>query len=632
MKEDVSRRDFLKGAGLMAGSVALSVGVTACTGQEDAAAPTGANGATSGETGGAGGTTVTDGATITPRPGVHEGPPAFSGETRPDAQPIAPLSPPAAWDKEADVVVIGTGMGGLTATLYAAQQGISVIAVEKDPVTGGASRHATGTMNICGGSNAQNEMGYGWPVFPYDINASAAKIQQYYNYSIDNALLKAALEDGPGWFDWMMEQKSVNLVCGGFAFMDALVLTGVPLTFKGLDNTCTGLEADAREAGAEFMLNTRCDTLVADNGRVVGVKLTDKSADAELYVKANKGVVLTAGGMGVNLDMLEKYIPSAYLYATTGGPMPSHTGEGIRMGLGMGADISGYDSFSCWEGGLDNYWGDGDGQFFHYFWHGPSQVAQNPWLLLDKAGNRVPFYLDDMMSTTNVLQPGFDPTGFTMGDLSTAAAWMSAVGHRAIAIFDADYEATLEKFKVDTVKGTDLSRTPLTVGYNIAAGVDPEPFVSLDWHAEFDEAIENGSVKQADTLEDLAVQLKMEPERLIGAVERWNELCELGEDTDLLIPYLPQWLIPLKTPPYYGIPEGGHISKTLAGLRVNTKLQVLDRDANVIPGLYAGWTTAGGLGGESSYGGQLGNCTLFGSVGASGVGGWMAIRGLLTNE
>jgi succinate dehydrogenase/fumarate reductase flavoprotein subunit len=584
---------------------------------------------------------VSQAAASTTKPQPHGGPPLFAGETGENAQPIPPLDPPAAWDREVDVVVVGTGYGGLTATLYAAQQNASVIAIEKDDVTGGSSRHACGTMIICGGSKAQNEIGYGWPVFPYDVDASAAKILQYYNYSVDSALLRAALTEGPLWFDWILEQGGINWLCGGGMFIDAANLNinkdpnspyAGTAQFLGNGQTCDALENDARVAGAEFMLNTRCDALVADAGRVIGVKVTDKSTDTEIFVKADKGVILTAGGFGVNLDMLAKYIPSAYMYAVSGGPMPSHTGEAIRMGVGMGADISGFDSFSCWEGGLDDYWGDGDGQFFHYFWYGPSQVAQNPWLLIDKAGNRVPFYLDDITSSTNLLQPGFDPTVYTMGDLSTAASWMSTVGHRAYCIFDADYEAHLEVFKRSTYKGGDFSRTPLTVGYNIAEGIDPTPFASLDWQSEFYKAIESGSVKKADTLEDLAAQLKIEPDRLAIAVERWNDICEQGKDTDLPIPYLPEWLIPIKNSPYYGIAEGGHISKTLAGLRVNTKMQVIDRDANVIPGLYAGWTTAGGLAGESSYGGQLGNCTPFGSVGASGVGGFMAIRGLLASE
>jgi hypothetical protein len=381
------------------------------------------------------------------------------------------------------------------------------------------------------------------------------------------------------------------------------------------------------------MLRTRCEAFVADAGRVVGVKISDETA-SELFIKANRGVILTAGGMGMNLDLLEKYVPSAYMYATQGGPMPTHTGETIRMSLGMGADISGFDSFSCWEGGLDEYWGDGDGSYWHHFWHGPSQLAQNPWLRIDKVGNRLPYYLSSFSPEGfGVLQPGYDLPVFGMGDLSTANAAMSSIGHRAHCIFDSNYPEIVYKLQPSvSLSGSDTSRTPLTAGFNIAEGTDPSPYASLDWQAEVEEAIERGSVKKADTLADLAAPLKIDPDALITAGERWNELCQQGEDTDLSIPYLSEWLLPIENPPYYGITEGGHLSKTLAGLRVNAKMQVIDREAKPIPGLFAGWTTAGGLSGEASFGGQVGNSTIFGAIGASGIGGFMAIKGLLASE
>ena len=54
------------------------------------------------------------------------------------------------------------------------------------------------------------------------------------------------------------------------------------------------------------------------------------------------------------------------------------------MGLGMGADFSGFDSWSCWEGAIDEETAGGDGQFWHYFWHGERQLFHNPWLIIDK--------------------------------------------------------------------------------------------------------------------------------------------------------------------------------------------------------------------------------------------------------
>lgn len=72
-----------------------------------------------------------------------------------------------------------------------------------------------------------------------------------------------------------------------------------------------------------------------DGGKVVGVMVTDLASGSKKYVKANKGVILCAGGMGMNKDLLKKHIPTAYQGAAIGGPMPSQTGEAFRMGLGV---------------------------------------------------------------------------------------------------------------------------------------------------------------------------------------------------------------------------------------------------------------------------------------------------------
>jgi hypothetical protein len=407
------------------------------------------------------------------------------------------------------------------------------------------------------------------------------------------------------------------------AYLDIDIAEGRQSTILGNSKTCDALEENAHQAGVDVKLRCPCLALVQEGNRVVGIKAEE--ADTEIFLKARKGVILTGGGMGYNLDLLEQYHPTAYMYAVQGGPFPSHTGECFRMGIGIGGDVSGFNSFSCWEGGLDEYWGLGDGSYFHYFYNGAKQVIQSPWLMIDRAGNRLPYYLSNF--NMGVLQPGYDLDTYTMGDLSSAAAWMSAPGHRAYVIFDSNYAASLEEHE-KTILGMDESRAVIRDDGRLIEN----SYVTTDWEGEFLAAVDRGAIQKADTLEELAESLGLDTDKLVAAVEHWNELCEQGEDTDLAIPYLPEWLIPLDNPPYYGAAEGGVIGKTLGGLRVNAKMQVMNTEGNPVPGLYAGWTTAGGLGGENNFGGQFGNCTLFGSVGMSGVGGYMAIRGLLEEE
>ena len=107
-----------------------------------------------------------------------------NGEARSEADPILPLDPPASWDREVDLVVVGTGGGGLAATTLAAESGSSVIAVEKEGTVGGATRHALGYVIFAGGSKLQNELGAAWPGPEFDPVASVNELGPYYQYSL----------------------------------------------------------------------------------------------------------------------------------------------------------------------------------------------------------------------------------------------------------------------------------------------------------------------------------------------------------------------------------------------------------------------------------------------------------------
>lgn len=630
MSKEFTRRNFLQGGALIAGGLA---GGALLSGM-------GASKAFAEEAQGEATSTASDASAETAsngrfRPEVNSRKhptPMHTGYIGPDAQPIMPLDPPDAWDEEYDVVVVGSGYGGLTAAVIGAENGLSVTLLEKGDVTGGASRHAAANIILSGGARLQEERGYHWPGDRYDPKAAAAKYQGYCSNTVDDQLLLATIEGGKNWADWMTDQPGIDWECTGPRFIDKKVFYAGSDHYQrnellGNNDIVNALTDNATAAGVDIKLLTECVALVQENGRVVGVKISDIH-DNESFVKAHKAVLLTAGGMGNNIDLLEQYAPTAYMYATQGGPVPSHTGECFRMGIGMGADVSGFNSFSMWEGGLDEYWGNGDGQFFHYFWEGAKQVAQNPWLKIDKAGNRLSFITvktADGVDIENWDHPDYGQ----IGDLTNANIWSAAIGHRAYNIFDANFKETLEIFKETAQSAEDLHRYPLTEADNAL----PNSLASTDWEKEFEEAVERGAVSKADTLEELAEMMGLNPDKVVAAVDHWNnEICAKGEDTDLSMPYKKAWLIPVDTPPYYGIAVGGQVSKVMAGLRVNPKMQVINEEGDPIPGLYAGWYTAGGICGENNYGGEFGNPTLHGGVAISGVGGYMAIHGILETE
>lgn len=540
-----------------------------------------------------------------------------------EADPIAPIDPPETWDTEVDVVVVGTGGGGLAATLYVAQQGDSVIAVEKEGSVGGATRHAAAYANLSGGSKEQNAVEFGIPVYPVDHTAFYRIYNYEHNLSVDYPLFMNVSTQAGEATDWFLEQDGVDFVCFGAKFLDRDVAEGRHYNGFGMSRACDAFETNIAKAGAEILLNTKCEGLVFDGERVLGIKAVNADG-TETLIKGNKGVILCAGGMGMNKDLIAKYMPGALPGTVLGGPMPYHTGEAFRMGLGVGADYSGFDSWSVWEGAVDESIAGGDGQYWHYFYHGERQLFHNPWLIIDKRGVRQPYFAKD-------ITPNYDASkaGGGLGDIPTTGTQMACIGGHVYSICDSNFPTTIYENYTTAPGNTDKCRIP----QDDQSMIDPKAaaLYSADWVGEVEEAVERGAVKKADTIEELADMLLLDQDVLVKAVENWNAICESGVDDELAYPYHESWLHPVADPPFYAAIVGGQMGKTECGLRVDERLQVMKPDGKVIPGLYANLTTAGGLSGEGDYAGYWG-ANPWGGNAASWITGYIAAKELLQEK
>lgn len=94
-------------------------------------------------------------------------------------------------------------------------------------------------------------------------------------------------------------------------------------------------------------------------------------------------------------------------------------------------------------------------------------------------------------------------------------------------------------------------------------------------------------VKVAGTIEDLATKIEVSREGLKKLIGEFNDAVRDGRALELPFPKTEKGYR-IDTPPFYGFhPVILGLNHPLGGLKINTEAQVLDRERNPIPGLYA---------------------------------------------
>ena len=489
-----------------------------------------------------------------------------------DISPIEPLEAPQAWDEEFDVVVVGTG-GGLAGAVRAAELGASVLLVDKMPDIGGASKEAS--VWVVSGSQPQLDLGM--PDVTEMIlepalaaNPFGARYETYTRGTVASALAMV---------NWMTDN--------GFAWQPTTV-TGDPgpvglvpagseeggMTARAVKYIYDFLAERFQEDGGDLRLQTTLEGLVVEGGAVTGVRLLSAD-DEQVYVRAKKGVLLATGGMGANRAMLQAYVPTAYECCKISCCGVHDTGEGIRMGLGAGGIMDGFDQFMEFDGGIEYP------DWNVYLYNSAVQIARQPWLGITRHGERYPYI------------PGGGSSAYTQA----AAQLDSLPGHEGFVFFDDKFEEYGPTFQ------QGMCRRLIDADTMPDEGRVPEALANPRWYEGVREAIASGLIASADTVDELAGKLGLEPAKVTVAVDEWNALCEQGADPEGKMP--DDFLYPIAQPPFYGMALGSLVFATHAGLAVGASGEVLDADGDAISGLYASGCAAGrpgtGANGDCCY-------------------------------
>ena len=230
---------------------------------------------------------------------------------------------------DCDVVVVGAGGAGLTASVLATQQGQKVILLEKMPFVGGNSLRAEGGMNAAG-TNLEKELG----LDDSTVENFTEDTLRLGHYLADPELVRTLAENSSDAIEWL---KTVDATftgvkatggCEGRKYLhqpEGGVAVGEYLVAK--------LKAQVEKHGIDVRVNTKATEILMDNGQAVGVLAEDAE---HIYTINAKSVVLTTGGFGANFELMASFDPSLANAVTT-----NHSGaqgDGIMMAQAIGAD------------------------------------------------------------------------------------------------------------------------------------------------------------------------------------------------------------------------------------------------------------------------------------------------------
>jgi len=127
--------------------------------------------------------------------------------------------------------------------------------------------------------------------------------------------------------------------------------------------------------------------------------------------------------------------------------------------------------------------------------------------------------------------------------------------------------------------------------------------------------VTNNLTVQADTPEELAEKLSIDPAVLAQTLADWNEIVKNQNDTQF--GRTTGMENDLTTAPYYAIKVAPGIHHTMGGVKIDTSAQVINEDGAVIPGLFAAGEVTGGVHGGNRLGGNaVADIVIFGRIAA----------------
>ncbi len=129
---------------------------------------------------------------------------------------------------------------------------------------------------------------------------------------------------------------------------------------------------------------------------------------------------------------------------------------------------------------------------------------------------------------------------------------------------------------------------------------------------EYENLIERGILVKANSVKEAAEHFGIDAEELQKTIDRYNSYCETGKDLEF---NKRGKLIAFEEGPCYIMKSAPAIHHTMGGLKINKEAQVLDKNNNVINGLYAAGEVTGDIHGTNRLGSDaIADIVIFGRI------------------
>lgn len=470
---------------------------------------------------------------------------------------------------DTNLLIIGAGNGGMMAAVRAADAGVDFRIVEQNNVVGD-------TRGWYGAINSKDCLDAGLSV---DTALLRSEASRYASGKIDQRVLNVWINESAAMHDYVKPiMESYGNVC------EFTTDTGVPETNQTQyycppeehfyhapkEGEWAGKKRNVlfqdylEKRGYYIDFGYGLVKLDRQDGRVTGAVFQSTTENTYIRINARHGVLLATGGYAANPDMIEALNPIVPACVTASSYSPSTRGMGIKAGLWAGAQMDLQPAAMIFDRGIvapgvnAGYVTDETG-----FKKLPGTVRQfnpgtQPFLKVNRDGER------------------FANESAPYNDICHAASRQK--GGVYCQVFDSSILEDVQRFN--------------TLGCSAQTRKMGEALMAPNGYV--DKQIQAGLVKKADTLPELADMLGFEgqaKETFLKTVERYNELYDKQLDEDFGKPAYR--LSALRKAPYYGLWLGGSLLTTIDGLCINADMQVLNKEGDAIPGLFATGDCAG---------------------------------------